>query len=179
MIQDSDPEYNSDCPYEKYNVILDSTKDFGALLLGNVQASEDAECFKSENITIVLDVAGCNYKYPEGMVQHCKVIMAEDNYDFDLSAHFEDCFDFIHKHRSQHHNVLVHCMAGVSRSSTVVIGYLMKYYKMDMNSAYSFVKKKRSCICPNDAFLKQLLKYEASLRQGMLALPPSENYTNK
>lgn len=52
--------------------------------------------------------------------------------------------------------VLVHCNAGVSRSSSICIGYLILELKLTFDSAYSLVKSKRECIAPNNGFLKQL-----------------------
>lgn len=52
--------------------------------------------------------------------------------------------------------ILVHCNAGVSRSSSIVIGYLILNYGYTYNEAYDLVKSKRSCIRPNDGFVKQL-----------------------
>lgn len=60
--------------------------------------------------------------------------------------------------------VLVHCHAGMSRSVTVVLAYLMKYYAHTFHTAYDFVKQKKSNISPNFSFLEQLLEFESSLR---------------
>lgn len=43
----------------------------------------------------------------------------------DLIAHFPNCFAFIDSAFQAGGKVLVHCVAGVSRSATVCIGYLM------------------------------------------------------
>ena len=56
-------------------------------------------------------------------------------------------------------------MAGISRSPAIVIGFLMRYAKMNMNEAYDFVKRKRSIVSPNLNFMGQLLEYEKQLRQ--------------
>ncbi len=53
------------------------------------------------------------------------MISAEDMPAFDLSRFFDRIIDFIETARKET-NVLVHCFAGVSRSATAVIAYLMK-----------------------------------------------------
>jgi Dual specificity phosphatase, catalytic domain len=52
--------------------------------------------------------------------------------------------------------VLVHCNAGVSRSSSVVIGFLILRMGMTYDEAYGRVKAKRPCIQPNAGFVAQL-----------------------
>jgi hypothetical protein len=59
--------------------------------------------------------------------------------------------------------VLVHCHAGVSRSATVCMAYVMKTLNYDLRSAYDFVKSKRSCVSPNLHFMGQLLEFEKRL----------------
>lgn len=44
--------------------------------------------------------------------------------DEDISRMFKPAFEFISRERKST-NVLVHCMAGISRSAAIVIGYLM------------------------------------------------------
>ena len=69
---------------------------------------------------------------------------------------------------------------GISRSSTIVIGYLMKYEKMSLRDAYTFVLKKRTCIHPNEGFLKQLFAYEENLGlQGFKEMTIKEEEENK
>ncbi len=55
--------------------------------------------------------------------------------------------------------VLVHCNAGVSRSASVVIGFLMSQEKMSFDEAFSAVKTARPHIQPNPGFMSQLKKY--------------------
>lgn len=59
--------------------------------------------------------------------------------------------------------VFVHCHAGVSRSATVCIAYVMKHMQMDLTKSYDFVKQKRPCISPNLHFMGQLLEFEKQL----------------
>ena len=59
--------------------------------------------------------------------------------------------------------VLVHCRAGVSRSATLVIAYLMKRHGMSLDDALAHVRAKRPRIAPNEGFIQQLRAFEASL----------------
>lgn len=67
---------------------------------------------------------------------------------------------------SQNCGVLVHCLAGVSRSVTVTVAYLMQKLHLSLNDAYDLVKRKKSNISPNFNFMGQLLDFERSLRLG-------------
>lgn len=52
--------------------------------------------------------------------------------------------------------MLVHCAAGVSRSASFVIAYLMKKRDMLYPDALRYVKERRKVISPNSGFKKQL-----------------------
>eukprot|EP01127_Copromyxa_protea_P016205 TRINITY_DN477_c0_g1_i1.p1 TRINITY_DN477_c0_g1~~TRINITY_DN477_c0_g1_i1.p1 ORF type:complete len:134 (-),score=18.66 TRINITY_DN477_c0_g1_i1:32-433(-) len=59
--------------------------------------------------------------------------------------------------------VLIHCQAGISRSASFVIAYLMKHHSMTLREAYFLVKEKKPDIQPNKGFMAQLVDYELSL----------------
>lgn len=72
-------------------------------------------------------------------------------------------FYFISQIRKSGGKTLVHCVAGVSRSATLCIAYLMKYQHMSLLQAYNYVKSKRPQIKPNNGFFRQLIDYEYRL----------------
>ncbi len=49
--------------------------------------------------------------------------------------------------------VLVHCQAGMSRSATAIIMWLIKYQQMNYENAFLYVKQKRPVISPNLCFI--------------------------
>lgn len=77
-----------------------------------------------------------------------------------LLVAIENCIKIIHENCDE--NILVHCNAGVSRSSAIVISYLMAFEDISYDDAYDRVKSVRNCIKPNDGFVKQLMALKLS-----------------
>ncbi|KAF9974430.1 hypothetical protein BGZ73_002172 [Actinomortierella ambigua] len=83
-----------------------------------------------------------------------------------LMQEFPAAFAFIDKARHAGTNVLVHCQLGVSRSASLVIAYVMRTEKMNLSSAYEFVKDKSGVISPNMSLMYQLVEYEKCLSRS-------------
>lgn len=75
-------------------------------------------------------------------------------------------FDFIEEEKDKGEFILVHCRAGISRSSTVVIAYLMKYKQWSLKKAFIYTKLKRKSIFPNQSFFKELIVLENKLHNS-------------
>jgi protein phosphatase slingshot len=52
---------------------------------------------------------------------------------------------------------------GISRSASVVIAYAMKRNSWTLAQSMDFVKKRRTCVKPNESFVKQLEIYQGIL----------------
>lgn len=150
--------------FDPMNLILEASDKKGALYLGNYEAASDVALLRKHGIKAVLTVAAdlrLNYSQSEGIVH--EVIPAFDTVGYDLSKHFGRCLDFIEKSLEET-SVLVHCLAGISRSATITIAYLMRTKKMGFDQAFSFVKKKRKIIFPNPGFVRQLRVFADQLK---------------
>ncbi|ESL06744.1 dual specificity protein phosphatase [Trypanosoma rangeli SC58] len=76
---------------------------------------------------------------------------------------FEESVNFIDQSVKKERGCLVHCFAGMSRSATTVIAYLMIKRGMRLDEAYCLTKKGRPAIYPNHGFFNQLLLLDAEL----------------
>ena len=86
-----------------------------------------------------------------------KILYIDDAIDEDIISWFQEAFEFID---SSINNIYIHCVMGISRSPSIVIGYLMYKKKMKYEEAFDFVKNKRNVISPNSGFQEQLKKFE-------------------
>lgn len=64
--------------------------------------------------------------------------------------------------------VLVHCVMGVSRSSTSVLAYLMLKERLSATEALTKIRRIRD-IRPNDGFLLQLAQLDTKLKRERLS----------
>ncbi|XP_073692577.1 dual specificity protein phosphatase 19b [Garra rufa] len=128
------------------------------LLLSSQDAAHDIDTLKKLKVTHVLNVAyGVENAFPDLFTY--KTVTMLDLPETDITSYFPECFQFINEASQQGGVVLVHCNAGVSRSASVVIGFLMSQEKMSFDEAFSIVKTARSYIQPNPGFMIQLKKY--------------------
>ena len=146
-----------------------STKYDGHQITDKIYISDLATAFNKERlceegITHVLNlVLGIDSIYPEEF--NYMNIPARDIADQDLGQYFDSCTEFIRNAIEGGGKVLVHCSYGASRSTTVVIAYLIRYHQMTFEEALSFTKSKRAVTRPNDGFVKQLQEYHKQLSQ--------------
>ena len=136
------------------------------LILGNERDSSNAELLRELGVTHILNVTSHlpNHFEKDGLVY--KRLPATDSCHQNLSQYFQEAFAFIDSVAEANGKVLIHCQAGVSRSATITIAYIMRKTQMSMVDAYKFVKTKRVIIAPNFNFMGQLLEFEKTLKEG-------------
>ncbi|KAF0041713.1 hypothetical protein F2P81_005245 [Scophthalmus maximus] len=87
-------------------------------------------------------------------------ISAADHPKQNLIQYFRDSITFIHESRLKGEGCLVHCVAGVSRSVTLVVAYIMTVTGRGWVESLAAVRAARPCAGPNLGFLRQLEEFE-------------------
>jgi len=152
------------------------------LFLGGI-GSRNKAAIKANNIKHIVNVANCEKLKKRRGVKETH-IMLDDCAKSDLKAHFIATADLIrchrdnsasktdtcwlstalHPRREEGGTVLVHCAAGISRSVSLVLAYLVMHEDMSLNEAYQLVKSRRTIIRPNNGFWTQLISFEKDVR---------------
>ena len=130
------------------------------IYLGNSSAASNISKLKELGIKKVLSVIDFGvpiYNEKDEFIH--KRINVSDISSQNVIKYFGECLNFI----KGDEKVLVHCMAGASRSATIVIAYLMWNQKMSYHNALNIVKEKRFIVFPNPGFRDQLQLFEKEL----------------
>ena len=101
------------------------------------------------------DLVECD-NFVEG--PHLKLLI-DDNEWTKISILFPESIRFITNNLSKG-NVLVHCQAGISRSVTIVAGFLMNAIHCSVDDAITHIKSIRTQSNPNKGFIEELATYK-------------------
>ncbi|KAK1289365.1 Protein-tyrosine-phosphatase MKP1 [Acorus calamus] len=136
------------------------------LFLGGESAARNLPALRSRGVTHVLNCAGDSGKPSDASsgdgIEH-RSLCLQDAPSEDLSSILYDAFDFIERARRIGGRVLVHCRRGISRSVSVVVGYLMWKDRLAFEPALAVVRSARPVADPNVGFAWQLLQLHRRL----------------
>jgi len=118
------------------------------LFLGNYKSAIDREFMDKKGITLIINVTK-DVPIPFTNIRNYRIPL-DDYSDTDnnniLSRHLNIVLPMIYNELMNGGKVFVHCMAGINRSASVIVAYLIKYKRLNMNDAIHFVISKRPCI---------------------------------
>lgn len=126
------------------------------LFLGDIFDANNITFLNKNNITDIVCVAADAIINNNDKNITIHKFNLKDDYECNISQYFDEITELINKKNI----VLVNCMAGVSRSATIVLAYLMRYYNLNLKDAFIYVREKRNQICPNKKFMECLLEEE-------------------
>ena len=160
----------SELPYWCYAKVLtmiqpyrddtfEATEILPGFWLGDIRSCSNSDHMKEHDIDVIISCyLGCSATFPYDFKYEKADLRDIENEN--ILDDIERLVPDIHKYLNEKQSVLVHCIAGRSRSTSVVAAYLMKYKNMSKDEALEFIKDKRSCIKPNEGYLNQLSEYE-------------------
>ncbi|KAH8116393.1 protein-tyrosine phosphatase-like protein [Phellopilus nigrolimitatus] len=129
------------------------------LYVGHASAASNTAFLEHEHITDVVSIGKKPGELPPGV--QGKYIGFEDSTSVTRKEFDDVCYeagriiDSVRKHNEEagkskkKRKVLVHCSAGISRSPTIVIAYLMKYQSHSLLQALARVWSRRPKVVPN------------------------------
>eukprot|EP00249_Psilotum_nudum_P024132 c29103_g1_i3 orf=830-2377(-) len=141
------------------------------IYLGSVAVAKNRETLRANGITHVLNCVGfvCPEYFKNDLVY--KTLWLKDSPCEDITSLLYDVFDYFEEVRDQGGRVFVHCCQGVSRSTSLVIAYLMWRDGRSFQDAFQDVKAARGITNPNMGFACQLLQCQKRVH----AIPMSPN----
>nr|XP_010937716.1 protein-tyrosine-phosphatase MKP1 [Elaeis guineensis] len=141
------------------------------IYLGGDSVAKNREILRQNGITHVLNCVGfvCPEYFRSDLVY--KTLWLQDSLTEDITSILYDVFDYFEDVREQGGRVFVHCCQGVSRSTSLVIAYLMWREGQSFDDAFQYVKAARGIANPNVGFACQLLQCQKRVH----AIPLSPN----
>lgn len=169
----------NDLPYSSISKFLnevDSDEVYPGIFIGDESSARNIAYLRNSGITHVVNTAQGHrfaqvdtdeqYYSPFGIKFLGLKLM--DTPETKISPYFNECADFIDDALKNNGKVLVHCFMGISRSSTIVLAYLMLRKNLSAEESLRSVRQHRD-ISPNNGFLQQLCDLENSLRPNRLS----------
>ncbi|KAI1297144.1 Dual specificity protein phosphatase 22 [Halotydeus destructor] len=129
------------------------------LYVGSVRDSKDQEQLRSNNITHIISIHDNPKRGVSEDVEYL-CILASDKPHQNLVQYFPQCNDFIHAARISGGTVLIHCLAGVSRSVTIAVAYVMSVTSLNWKDGLKCVRAARAIANPNLGFQRQLQDFD-------------------
>jgi len=144
------------------NVIFDN--DGSSLYLGSMESAANLEELEKRNIKKIISVLDFAEPKFSDKVPYLWIKL-QDDFDWCIISAFAVAIQQIEdtlilKKDGKNASVLVHCAAGISRSTTIVIAFLMKHLRISFMEAWTITKRGRRFACPNGEFQVQLALWE-------------------
>lgn len=131
------------------------------VLFGSQDVAADICILNNEKVTNIVNVGtGIPNHFPNHF-EYLKIDIL-DLPETNIVEYFDRVFSYVQDVQEKGGKSFIHCNAGISRSASFAIGFLMKSQAMTYHQAFNKCRETRS-IRPNSGFEKQLKAYETIL----------------
>lgn len=143
----------------------------GRLAVGGLPRSQDIARLQQAQVQVVLSLCaeteGC---LPAAMLQtfHCqRWVLPDSHYRTPLEVNqLAIVVQQLHQSLSQGQPVYIHCLAGMERSPTVCIAYLMQHHRLPLWEAMNYVKQAHPTTRLAEVQLSALQQFERLINQA-------------
>lgn len=159
--------------YDNYNQIIDG------LYLGNYYAAQSKTFIKDKNIKLVINCSK-DIEFPDFYdnidkfkFNYMRISLNDSRNDIDqfmMAISIPKICPIIHQYLSDDKHVYVHCYAGMQRSATIIICYLIyrdfiNYSNIKpLKNYYNFLKSKRVVVFePTPTFVNIIKRYHTNI----------------
>lgn len=135
------------------------------MFIGDMDTASDSELLDSLAVTHIITL---NHQISFPTKYEYFPVNIDDAPNEDIYQYFDETYEFIEQsQRSQAagggYSCLVHCAAGVSRSASIVLAYIMRKLQIPLSEALTLLRADRPCVQPNLGFMFQLRVYQFKL----------------
>lgn len=169
-----DEEYDKVC-FKEYSKVCSEIID-GFLFLSGQDVASNLEILKANGITHIVNAAGeiCECYFPD-KIEYLPLNLRDNSNEVSLYFYnkiknieccFYDAYSFIEKAKEKGGKVLIHCIQGISRSTTLVLSYLILSRKLTYEQALKHVEERRKIVSPNLGFSLQAQTFYQRVYEG-------------
>lgn len=126
------------------------------IYLGNYKDASNKEWLEKNNITHVINATKDLPNYFPDTYKYLQLHL-DDTMHQSLYEVLEPSYQFIRGAIGNGGTVFIHCLAGVSRSVSILIYFLMKTNGSTYLKTLDFIRRKRLIANPNPGFARQLV----------------------
>lgn len=146
---------------DPHNLVYTDPESGGRIWLGGITGLHDRQLMQQVDAVVSLVDARFPATYVQQYVGPDKAwmyVQLEDAANADIAQYFRPVREFLNQYVGQGKDVYIHCVAGMSRSSTVLAHWLMRRYPgMSAGQALQLLKRRRPIVRPNCGFIQQLV----------------------
>ena len=130
------------------------------LWIAPANVAREKDFLTGNDITVILNCAeeeSMNYETNNSNTLAIRIPLIDDE-EPDALLMIKEGAVYIQMFTNMGKNIVVHCKAGISRSATVILAWMIIYKNMKFDEAYRCLAEKRPIIRPNDFYIS-LLKH--------------------
>ena len=128
------------------------------LYVGPVHGAYKHKYLYDKNVRYILNVSNEKYVQNDKLFKYLQ-IKIEDAVTTEIIKYFKETNKFIENALSNKEGVYVHCRAGISRSPSFIMAYLIWKQNVNYEKADKIVGRVHPDAHPNSSFVKQLQEY--------------------